>query len=159
MSPLSLDLRHRIIRAWQEEKVTILELAERFSVGSATVKRLVWRFRKTGSVEPLPHGGGQKHWIPVEKLVRVRKLVEANPDWSVDELAAAYNRQEGTNPSRSTMDRALRRLGFTRKQKSWSPRNATPNALRPGAKASSRQSEPSPLRVWYLWTKPARTRR
>jgi transposase len=48
MSPLSLDLRHRIIRAWQEEKVTILELAERFSVGSATVKRLVWRFRKTG---------------------------------------------------------------------------------------------------------------
>jgi transposase len=159
MSPLSLDLRHRIIRAWQEEKVTVQELAERFAVGSATVKRLTWRFRETGSVEPLPHGGGQKHRIPEEKLARVRKLVEANPDWSVDELAAAYKRQEGTDLSRSTMDRALRRLGFTRKKSPWSPRNATPNALRPGAKASSRRSEPSPLRVWYLWTKPARTRR
>lgn len=159
MSPLSLDLRHRIIRAWQKEKARVPELAERFSVGTATVKRLIRRFRKTGSVEPLPHGGGQRPRIPAEKLGRVRKLVEANPDWSVEELTAAYNRQEGTALSRSTMDRALRRLGFTRKKSPWSPRNATPNALRPGAKASSRRSEPSPLRVWYLWTKPARTRR
>jgi transposase len=159
MSPLSLDLRHRIIRAWQTEKADVAELAERFAVGTATVKRLIRRFRETGSVDPLPHGGGQRPKIPAEKLGRVRKLVEANPDWSVDELVEAYNRQEGTDLSRSTMDRALRRLGFTRKKSPWSPRNATPNALRPGAKASSRRSQPSPLRVWFLWTKPARTRR
>jgi len=69
------------------------------------------------------------------------------------------DRQEGTTVSRSTMVRTIARLGFTRKKSPSLPRNATPNALRPGAKASSRRSEPSPLRVWYLWTKPARTRR
>jgi transposase len=159
MSPLSVDLRHRIIQAWRKEKARVPELAERFSVGTATVKRLIRRFRETGSVEPRPHAGGQRPKIPAQKLDRVRKLVEANPDWSVDELAEAYNGQEGTAVSRSTMGRALQRLGFTRKKSPWSPRNATPNALRPGAKASSRRSEPSPLRVWFLWTKPARTRR
>jgi len=159
MSPLSSDLRRRIIQAWQAEKPRVADLASRFSVGTATVKRLIRRFRETGSVEPRPHGGGQRPKIPAEKLPRVQRLLEANPDWSVDELAAAYNRQEGTTVSRSTMVRTIARLGFTRKKSPSLPRNATPNALRPGAKASSRRSEPSPLRVWYLWTKPARTRR
>lgn len=159
MSPLSSDLRHRIIRAWQVEKLRVPELASRFSVGTATVKRLIRRFRETGSVEPLPHGGGQRPKIPAEKLPRVQRLLEANPDWSIDELAAAYNQREGAKVSRSTMVRAVARLGFTRKKSPSSLRNATPNALRPGAKASSKRSQASPLRVWFLWTKPARTRR
>ncbi len=154
-----MDLRHRIIRAWKAEKLQVPELARRFTVGTATVKRLIRRFRETGSVEPLPHGGGQRPKIPAERLPRVQRLLEANPDWSVEELAEAYNRDEGANVSRSTMVRAIARLGFTRKKSPSSPRNATPSALRPGAKASLRRSPASPLRVWFLWTKPARTRR
>jgi transposase len=159
MSALSLDLRRRIIQVWQAEKPRVEDLAARFSVGTATVKRLTRRFRETGSVEPQPHGGGQRPKIPTEKLLRVQRLLEANPDWSVEELAAAYNRQEGTTVSRSTMARTIARLGFTRKKSPSLPRNATPNALRPGATASSRRLPASPLRVWFLWTKPARTRR
>jgi len=159
MSPLSLDLRRRIIQAWKAEKLRVPELAGRFAVGTATVKRLIRRFRETGSVEPLPHGGGQRPKIPAEKLARVQRLLEANPDWSVEEITAAYNRLEGADVSRSTMVRAVARLGFTRKKSLSLPRNATPHALRPGAKASSGRSPPSPLRVWFLWTKPARTRR
>jgi len=159
MSPLSSDLRHRIIQAWKAEKLRVPELASRFAVGSATVKRLIRQFRETGSVEPLPHGGGQRPKIPAEKLPRVQRLLQANPDWSVEEIMVAYNRQEGADVSRSTMVRAVARLGFTRKKSPSSPRNATPHALRPGATASSRRSQASPLRVWFLWTKPARTRR
>jgi len=118
MSPLSSDLRRRIIQAWRAEKPRVADLAARFSVGTAAVKRLIQRFRETGSVEPRPHGGGQRPKIPAEKLPRVQRLLEANPDWSVDELAAAYNRQEGTTVSRSTMVRTIARLGFTRKKKS-----------------------------------------
>jgi len=154
-----LDLRTRIIQAWQGEKLRVPELAQRFSVGTATVKRLIRRYRETSSVEPRPHGGGQKHKIPAGNLARVQRLLEANPDWSVDELAAAYNGEEGTKVSRATMGRAVHRLGFTRKKSPSLPRNATPHELRPGAKPSSRRSAVQPLRVWYLWTKPARTRR
>jgi transposase len=159
MSPLSLDLRRRIIQAWKTEKLRVPELAKRFSVGTATVKRLIRRFRETDSVEPLPHGGGQRPRIPAEKLPLVQRLLEANPDWSVEELTAAYNRQVGTDLSRSTMVRAVARLGFTRKKSPWSPRSGTRSASRSGATASSKRPEPSPLRVWFLWTKPARTRR
>ena len=116
MSPLSIDLRSRIIRAWQKERLGAPELASRFTVGTATVKRLIRRFRETGSVEPRPHGGGQRPKIPAEKLPRVQQLLEANPDWSVEEFTAAYNRQDHVKVSRSTMDRAVRRAGFTRKK-------------------------------------------
>ncbi len=159
MNALSLDLRSRIIEAWQAEKLRVPDLAARFAVGTATVKRLIRRFRETGSIQPRPHGGGQRPKIPADRLPCVRRLVEANPDWSVEELTAAYNRQERVTVSRSTMDRAVRRLGFTRKKSPSLPRNATPHALRPGATPSSRRSQASPLRVWFLWTKPARTRR
>ncbi len=116
MSPLSSDLRRRIIQAWQAEKLRVPELAARFAVGTATVKRLIRRFRETSSVEPLPHGGGQPPKIPAGKLPHVRRLLEANPDWSAEELAAAYNREEGTSISRSTMVRTIARPGFTRKK-------------------------------------------
>lgn len=159
MGPLSLDLRTRIIQTWQAEKLRVPELAARFAVGTATVKRLIARFRETGSVEPRAHGGGQRPKIPADKLPRVQRLLEANPDWSVEELTAEYNRLERADLSRSTMVRAVARLGFTRKKSPSLPRNATPNALRPGAKASSKRSPASPLRVWFSWTKPARTRR
>lgn len=89
MSPLSLDLRRRIIRAWHEEKPSVGELADRFAVGTATIKRLTRRVRETGSVDPRPHGGGQKHEIPPEMLPRVQRLVEGNPDWAIQELTEA----------------------------------------------------------------------
>lgn len=96
-------------------------MATRFKVGTATVKRLIRRFRETGSVEPLPHGGGQRPKIPSQKLPRVQQLLEANPDWSVEEITAAYNKREGTTVSRSTMQRAVARLGFNERRKviSW----------------------------------------
>ncbi len=159
MTPLSPDLRSRIIQAWKAENLRVPELAKRFAVGTATVKRLIRRFRQTGSIEPLPHGGGQKSKIPAGKLARVRRLLEANPDWSVEELRAAYNEGEGTAVSRSTVVRAIARLGFTQKKSPSSPRSATPRVLRPGTKSSSKRSSASPLRVWFSWTKPARTPR
>jgi transposase len=159
MSPLSLDLRRRTIRAWQEEKPSVGELVDRFALGTATIKRLTRRVLETGSVDLRPHGDGQKHKIPPEMLHRVQRFVEGNPDWAIQELTEAYSRQERTDVSRSTMVRAVGRLGFTRKKSPSLPRNATPNALRPGAIPSSRRSQTSPLRVWFLWTKLARIRR
>ncbi len=43
-------------------------------------------------------------------------MLKANPNWSIEELTAEYNRHELVKVSRSTMVRAVARLGFTRKQ-------------------------------------------
>lgn len=133
---LSIDLRQRIIAAWQQREGTWKDLAERFGVGEATVDRLVARFRRTGSVEPDPHGGGQSHRIPDDELPVVRRLLDATPDITIEELAEAYRRETGERVSRATMGRAVTRLGYTRKKRPSSARSGTARA----SKRSTRRS-------------------
>jgi len=158
-APLSVDLRRRILTAWESKRLSPVELAEQFQVGSATVKRLIARYRQTGTIEPSPHAGGPRALVSEVQLRVVKRLLEANPDWTVQELVDAYNAEQKPAVSRSTMVRAVTRLGFTRKKSPLSPRNARPLELRRGARASASRSPASPLRVWFLWTKPVRTPR
>jgi transposase len=133
---LSIDLRQRIIAAWQGQEGTWKELADRFGVGEATVDRLVARFRKSGSVAPDPHGGGQPALIPDEQLPVVRRLLDATPDITVAELAERYRCEVGLRVSRSTMSRTVARLGYTRKKRPSSARSATARASRRSGKRS-----------------------
>jgi transposase len=114
----SVDLRSRIIAAWQSTTYSSWEeIAETYGVGRATVNRLIRRFRATGSVAPAPHAGGLEPLIPEEKLLEVFELVQEQPDRTVEELAALYSEQSGVTVSRATMGRALERLGLSRKKK------------------------------------------
>lgn len=135
-SALSHDLRQRIIAAWQSQEGTWRDLAERFGVGEATVDRLVARFRRTGSVAPDPHGGGQPALIPDAQLSVVRQLLEAAPDITIAELAERYRCEVGLRVSRSTMSRTVARLGYTRRETPSSARSATGRASRRSAKRS-----------------------
>jgi transposase len=92
-------------------------VADRFVVGSATVKRLMALVRETGSVAPRPHGGGNPARIREEELKIVAELVADAPDATVAELAASYTGRTGVHVGRSVMSRALARLGLTRKKK------------------------------------------
>ncbi len=135
-SALSLDLRQRIIAAWQGQEGTWKELAERFGVGEATVDRLVARFRRTGAVAPDPHGGGQPALIPDAQLSVVRQLLDAAPDITIKELAERYRCEVGLRVSRSTMSRTVARLGYTRKKRPSSARSATARASKRSGKRS-----------------------
>lgn len=135
-SALSLDLRQRIIAAWQNQEGTWKELAERFGVGEATIDRLVARFRRSGSVAPDPHGGGQPALIADEQLPVVRRLLDAAPDITIAELAEQYRCEVGLRVSRSTMSRTVARLGYTRKKRPSSARSATGRASRRSGKRS-----------------------
>ena len=71
MKPISNDLRRRIIEAIQANEESQPEIAERFSVALSTVEKLWYRFRVTGSYEPLPHSGGRKRLLEAaEELIR-----------------------------------------------------------------------------------------
>ena len=58
-APLSIDLRQRIIKAYEAGGVTQQQVAERFDVGIASVVRLLARKRATGGLEPKPNVGGR----------------------------------------------------------------------------------------------------
>jgi transposase len=61
MRTYSLDLRQRVLAAWDLGEMTQVEVAEQFQVSRQWLVRLLARRRETGSVAALPHGGG---WTP-----------------------------------------------------------------------------------------------
>ena len=56
----SEDLRRCIIKASEQSKQSVRELAKRFEVGKTFVNNLLNRYKKTGNLTALPHGGGEK---------------------------------------------------------------------------------------------------
>lgn len=159
MKALSPDLRRRIIEAWKKKKLTTQELAERFDVGQATVTRLKRRWRETGTVAPKAHGGGMPRRITPEQEPLVEGLVQEHPDWTEDRYAKELRDQHGIQASAITVGRVIRRLGYSVKKKRSSPANKTGLTSSADGASTSPESEASPLRIWFLWTKRARARR
>lgn len=123
---LSLDLRTRIIKAWQNEEGTWPELAERFGVGVATIDRLVARFRRTGSVEPTRQKYGSDPILGPVHFAMLREILDAQPDLTLPELVTELAARCGVTVSVSTMGRVVREeLRYTRKKRLSSRRSAT----------------------------------
>lgn len=116
-SPLSLDLRVRILRAYEAKEGGYGTLAERFDVDKKSVRRLVAKKRATGSAAPLPHGGGIPPKISDEELVELKAMVDECPDRTAQELADEWGRKKGLSIHRSSMVRALSRAGLSTKKR------------------------------------------
>lgn len=156
---LSVDLRRRIIGAWQKQKLTTKELAKVFGVGEASVTRLKRLFRETKSVEPRPHGGGNPRRIPEDQEHLVKQLVLEHPDWTEEHYAEDLAEKHGLAASSVTVGRVIRKLGYSVKKRPWSRANGIDQTSSDGDASTSNERPRSPLRVWFLWTKPARTSR
>lgn len=120
MGPLSLDLRERILTAYENHEGSVRDVAERFMVTPKTVQSYRQLWKTTGSVLPRPHGGGRGRKIDDALLRELleEKATKGQNDWTLDELAAQYaERHGGDRVARSTMSEAVRRLEWTRKKK------------------------------------------
>ena len=117
MQPYSLDLRQRIIDAYNAGEGSIRELAERFMVSFRTVERYLALHRSTGSVAARPHAGGVPPRIDAQGLQILRSLVEEKNDRTVAELVEEFDQRTGIRVSRSSITRALKQLRITRKKK------------------------------------------
>jgi transposase len=121
MAAYSMDLRERVAAACDEGADTRQEVAERFAVSVSWVRRLLQRRRETGSLAPRPRGGGQPPAFDAAAADRLRRAVAATPDATLKELARA----SAVACSTSAVDRALARLGLTRKKSRPGPRSRT----------------------------------
>jgi transposase len=117
MRTYSMDLRERVVAACDEAFDTRAEIAERFCVSESWIRRLLqWR-RECGSIAPRPHGGGRPPAFDADADERLRQAVAADDDATLKQLAAAAGVPCGT----SATDRALKRLGITRKKSRSEP--------------------------------------
>jgi transposase len=111
----SLDLRARIVghvRAGHSRR----EAARHFRVGASCAVKLLKRADRTGSVEPAhrgrPRGSGK---LAAHQAFLIGR-VEAQPDITRPELAAALEAERGMIASPASLSRVLCQAGFTYKK-------------------------------------------
>jgi transposase len=145
MKAYSLDLRHKIIDAYQRKQGSQRQLAQIFGVSRSFVEKLFRQRRQTGSLAPRRQGGGHKPLLDPEALELVRQLVEERPDLTLRELCDAVHQEQGIRVSVPTMCTWLQRLGLVRKKVSPRQRAGHPQDTR-GASPLPARHQPGNLR-------------
>lgn len=113
MNWLPMNLRRRIVEAYERNEGTYFELAQRFGVGEATVYRLLKLKRERGNLRPNGPTG-----VTEEELPAFIQLVHELPDATLEQLKEAWVARTRRQLSRSSIVRALERAGITRKRAS-----------------------------------------
>ena len=118
MKAYSVDLRQRVIDAYNQREGSQRQLARRFRVSLSFIENLLKRYRSDGTVEPRRHGGGQLAKLSPEQEVVLATLVEENNDAILVELCDQLEQRVGVRLSRATMGRYVQKLKLTRKKNS-----------------------------------------
>lgn len=130
MSGYSVDLRHRIVSA-VDHGMSKVQAARTFSVSLSSVKRYVNKAQRGESLAPKKRPGS------LPKLdEKARKLLEDDlrerPYLTLQDRCEYIEIMTGLSVSRSTMCRAIARIGPTRKKGDESPPSATSSRGQPG---------------------------
>ena len=119
-----MELRLRVVAAVEEDGDTYEQAAERFKVGVASVDRWLALHRR-GELAPKPHTNGHKPTIRGELAEGLRQLLVERPEDTLAELCDRFEERFDVQVSPSTMGRAVRRLGFTRKKRPSKPKSGS----------------------------------
>ncbi len=125
MNAYSKDLRIRVLAAVDrgERREEIVRL---FGVSVATVGRWLRRRRESGEVAPRPSPGRTPSILrTAEERRALWRQLEENDEATLEEHRELWERARGVRVSVATMSRAIRRLGWTYKQRRWEPPSET----------------------------------
>jgi len=115
--PLPIELRSRVVEAYNAGLGTYAELAERFCISTTSVHRWTRLDEIYNDISPKSHGGGPSLLIPDEMLPHLRALVAEKPDRSIPKLQAEWNKRHSQQVSQAVISRALLRAGLTFKKR------------------------------------------
>lgn len=86
MATISVDLRLRILKAYDRGDVTRQQVATRFQVSLGMVKKLIQQRRHSGNITPLHHRSGRKPIILDHHRRELRLLLAKQPDLTLEEI-------------------------------------------------------------------------
>jgi transposase len=144
MKAYSLDLRQKILRAYDQQLGSQRAIAALFGVSQSFVEKLRRRRRTTGTIAPRPHAGGRRALCDEAALAVVRHLVREQPDATLAELCERLLAQRGLRVSVPTMGRLVIALRLPRKKSLSTPANGTPRGSSWRGRPIKRRSRPSP---------------
>jgi transposase len=116
MKAYSLDLRQRVVRAYEQGQDSIAQLAARFGVGPTFVKKMLRQQRESGDLAPRPRGGGRRPALSPKQRQLLRRKVEREQDISLAELQTFLRETAQVEAHASTISRALSALDLPRKK-------------------------------------------
>ena len=116
MQAYSLDLRERVVSAYERGGATLAEIAARFSVGQTFVKKMLRQKRERGSLERLPQRAGAKKRLSDSHRKWLARQVKAAPDITLDELQDQLTAEKKVQVSQATVCRELQALRLPRKK-------------------------------------------
>ena len=127
--PYSVDLRERALLAYERDGGGCAEVARRFRVGVSTLRLWRQQARDEGRRAPRPMGRGP---APLGgRLEALAKLVAERRDATLAEYADMLAVRTGERRSAAVICRALKRLGWVRKQRRSGLRSRTARTWRP----------------------------
>lgn len=125
MRAYSLDLRERVVTAYEKGEQSIAEIAAQFSVGQTFLKKMLRQKRETGSLEPLPTCAGAKKVLSEQHRRFLAVQIKENPDATLAELQESLQAKKKVRVSAATVSRELQEMGLPRKKNHLSHRNGT----------------------------------
>src|SRR5436190_2186859 len=111
---LAIDLRQRVVEAYEMGEHTQTEIAELFGVGEASARRWVRLKRDRGTVAPTvdyTHVPAPK--IDIIRLEVLERILGQHCDATNEELADIFCEETGIVVSASSISRAIALLGWT----------------------------------------------
>ncbi len=132
MNAYSKDLRLRVLAA-VDRGTAYGEVSRLFGVSLATIGRYVRRRRETGEVAARPSPGRTPSVCrDAQERRALWRQLEENREATLEHHRELWEERGGARVSVATMSRAIRRLGWTYKQRLWLPPSETKKREAPG---------------------------
>lgn len=119
MKTMSMDLRERIVAAYDAGTETRQSVANRFRVSLGIVKKLLQQRKRTGDLRPRHRFSGRKPMIVETHRRQMRQLLSRRPDMTLVELRGAL----GLSCTLPAIHYALARMELTYKKRHFAPAN------------------------------------
>ena len=123
MKPTSIDLRERIVAAYDAGEGNRQQVAERFKVSLGLVKKLLAQRRNLGTIEPQYQNVGRKPAFDGESLKQLDNFLQKHADATLIEIQEQFS--GSVSCSLQAIANAIRRLGWRYKKKHYEPVSKT----------------------------------
>lgn len=125
MAPYSLDLRQKVVQAYERGMGSQRQVAEFFGTSLSFVEKLFTQLRSTGNLAPKPHAGGKPSRLDGKVQLDLRHWLQEQSDLTLAELAGRLEATHGIRVDLPQLCRLLQKMGLPRKKSHSMPRNAT----------------------------------
>lgn len=141
---LSVDLRWRVVRAMEEEGLSIREAGRRFCIGESTAGRWYRLWRVCGDVAPGRKGNPGRSRLDSHAAFLFAMIEHGGKDVTLAEMAERLQAECGEAVDPTTIHNWLNKRGITLKKRRAMQPNRRAKMSPPAANPGSR---PSPISI------------